>query len=299
MIEKFLLHQSQQDKSTYTITGYKIDLYQFSDWFNRTNEKPMKPDVVTPLDIKEYKTYLENRKLKPGTINRKLNVLRLFFHWCVKHGVVSVNPAERIKFAKQQPGSRAIKWLNRQQTFALLRAVEEQITLNQAKGNEKSVIIAKRNAAMIALMLNAGLRLSEIRDLRVDDIELRERSGKVIVRKGKGGKYREIPLNSDARIAVKSWLAVRPDETDFLLGGRFNERTVQYHLKRLARKAGLEHLTPHQLRHTFGKNLVDAQVSIDRVALLMGHSDINTTAIYTQPSETDLTDDVEKISWYD
>ena len=101
-------------------------------------------------------------------------------------------------------------------------------------------------------------------------------------------------------------MSVRPDNADdALFAGRrgvpLKSRGVQRMVERLAIAARLdpEQVTPHTLRHTFGKNLVDAGVSLDRVAMLMGHSNLNTTAIYTTPSQTDLAAAVERIAWED
>lgn len=298
IIEKFLKYASEEDKKASTIRDYKTTLVKFAQWFNRTNEKEMTPEITTPLDIKLYKSYLQEQRLKPGTINQKLNTLRLFFRWCIEQEIIAQNPVERIKPLPKSE-TQAAKWLTRQETFALLRAVEASILAHKTRENEASLVIAKRNAAMVALMLHAGLRVSEVADLRVNDVQLGERSGKVIVRKGKRDKYREVPLNIDARKDLREWLKVKPGQSELFFEEPLHVRTIQYHLGRLGRAAGLKHLTPHQLRHTFGKNLVDTGTSLDKVARLMGHSDVNTTAIYTQPSELDLKSAVDKLSWFD
>jgi integrase/recombinase XerC len=114
-----------------------------------------------------------------------------------------------------------------------------------------------------------------------------------------------VALNLDSRQALAEWLKVRPPlgDTDALLvgqkGNRLASRSVQAIITRLARLADLEEVTPHVLRHSLGKNLVDAGVSLDRVAMLLGHENLNTTAIYTTPSQSDLSAAVELVAWSD
>lgn len=303
-IEPFVAYLVEQDRSIHTISGYRYSLGLFARWFEQTNRKPMTPEVVTPLDIKAYRSYLVGHKMAPSTINYKLTLLRNYFRWAIEQGQIRTNPLAHIKLFKQT--SAAPKWLDKTQTYALLRAAIEAIQLAEAKNNEPTVILGKRNAAMLALMLHAGLRVSEVANLFVTDVEISSRSGQVTVRDSKGGKFRTVPLNADARQALADWLEVWTG-TQYLFESRISDRSglpitprsVQHAVRTLGQAAGLPGLTPHQLRHTFGKNLIDAGVSIDRVAMLLGHSSIDTTAIYTRPSLVDLEKAVEAISWQD
>ena len=138
----------------------------------------------------------------------------------------------------------------------------------------------------------------EITQLRMSDVILEERKGSVIVREGKGTKRREIPLNMKARKAMLDYLAVRPEvASDDLFLGQRNEgvqsKTIQRAVPRFAKKAGIQNVTPHTLRHSFAKALIDAGVSLEKVATLLGHSNLNTTRIYTTPSEEDLENAVD------
>ena len=300
MIAEFLDHLCELDRNKSTVEGYAVDLAQFSQWFEQAAGKPFNPGLVTPLDVREWKRELIRQRLAPGTINRKIGALLTFFDWCVAMGSAVSNPAKNIK--RLERVQNAPKWLTRQQTYALLRATSEAVQVAEAAGTPLQKLLTQRNAAMVALMLHAGLRVSEVCNLARGDIQLNERSGKVIVRRGKGGKYREVPLNRDARLTIGRWLQAYPKSGRvFSRNGKpLHQRTVQMHVAYLGEAAGLpEKLTPHQLRHTFGKNLTDAGVSLDRVAQLMGHSDVNTTRIYTVPSEADLQQAVELISWVD
>ncbi len=301
-LDTFTNYLVDNDKSPQTVKGYTRDLKTFIAWYKGSTGQMPTTATVTPLDIREYRQYLSvTRRLKPAGVNRKLATLRAYFNWARKASLISISPINGIKGVKQV--ARAPRWLNRKQVYALLNAATAAIQLAEAKGLAITAVKAKRNAAILSLLLNAGLRVSELCALCLDDVTLNERSGLVIVRSGKGNKYREVPLNKDVRQKLSDWLAVRQSESENLFFGRRNAfltpRGVQRVIKDLAITARLdiEAVSPHAFRHTFGKNLVDAGTPLDRVALLMGHSNLNTTAIYTRPSGADLSAAVDRIAW--
>ena len=151
---------------------------------------------------------------------------------------------------------------------------------------------ALRDEALLNLLLYTGLRVSECADLRVSDVVLNGKDPRIIVRAGKGRKYREIPLHKTARQPLEAYLAVRPTDRGeaLFLGqrGALGARGMQFRIAALAEAAGLKDVTPHVLRHTFATRLLrEAKVDLVTVAALLGHSSIATTQIYTQPSEGD------------
>jgi integrase/recombinase XerC len=154
--------------------------------------------------------------------------------------------------------------------------------------------------AIVQMMLGAGLRISEVAALRVEDAEINDRSGWVRVRLGKGMKARSIPLSLRVRKALEAYLKKRPDEdeTDLFLGqrGPLSEWGIHAVVKKYAYQARLEGVTAHNLRHTFAKNLVDTGTPLDQVAILLGHESLDTTRVYTQPSERDLERAVRRAS---
>jgi len=141
-------------------------------------------------------------------------------------------------------------------------------------------------------MLGAGLWISEAAALKVSDIELNDRSGWVHVRVGKGMKPRSIPLSVHVSKALQAYLKIRPDEDeeDLYLGqrGPLSEWGIHAIVKKYAFQARLEDVTAHTLRHSVAKNLVDSSTPLDQVATLLSHESLDTTRIYTQPSERDL-----------
>lgn len=155
-----------------------------------------------------------------------------------------------------------------------------------------------RDIVAFELLANAGLRVSELCRLEIEDVVLSERKGKVVVR-GKGNKYREVPLNVEARKAIRQYLEVRPvsDSNRLILGerGRMTPSGVYRLLQRYASAAGM-HVSPHILRRAFATRLLK-EVGADLVTVkeLLGHQDINMTAIYTRPGMQDMAEAVEKI----
>ncbi len=145
-------------------------------------------------------------------------------------------------------------------------------------------------------MLNTGLRLGEVLALLLNDIELSDRKGQALVRRGKGNKERLVPLNTYAREALSEWLKVRPQTNCQKLwlsvesgdDDGMTSRGIQRILKRYGQGAEISNLTPHVLRHTFGKNLADKGVGVEKIAQLLGHENLNTTQIYIKPDFKDL-----------
>jgi integrase/recombinase XerC len=296
-----------QDKAESTIRGYTTALEQFAMWFQQTNGKPLTPTAITPLDVKAWRSHLRTGcKLAVSTINLKLAAVRAYTNWAKAAGKLQVDPANGIKMLKRKPTPP--RWLTRSEQFALLRAAQETTQLGYLKAqgrlDQPSTIWSRRDEAILVLLLNTGLRLSEVEALDLSDVEIKERSGRVHVRQGKGRKTRKVPLNVDARTALQAWLDVRPDEATAALflsqkGGRLSSRAIARVIKKIVARADLEDISPHTLRHSFAKNLVDADVGLEKVATLLGHESLETTRIYTQPSEADLQAVTEKVAWQD
>jgi site-specific recombinase XerD len=284
-VDTYLTHLANAGKSAHTVRAYRHDLADFVRWQEQTTGEAFDPQAVLPRDITAYRSYLITCGKKPATVNRRLVALQRFYKWAYKQKQITENPFEILEGVrvKQQQGI-APKWLDQHQQLALLRAVRKA----------KRV----RDVALIELMLKAGLRVSELADLMLNDVELSERAGKVIVRAGKGGKYREVPLSKEVRHALESYLQERQeDDSDRLFVGQrgpLHAAGVQYLVAKYAFQARLDNVTPHTLRHTFGKNLVDEGVSLEQVAALLGHESLDTVMVYTRPSHQDLERAVRK-----
>jgi integrase/recombinase XerC len=215
-----------------------------------------------------------------------------YAHFLEQEGYVENlrNPVQGVKAVREV--TLAPKWLDKKQRAALLRAVDKEVE-NAFRRYPRLRLMYLRDAAIVRLVLYTGLRVGEIVKLRLNDVVIDERKGIIVVREGKGTKRREVPLNSKARKALNDYFQVRPDVgSDCLFLGQRNDgiqhKTVQRAVQRFSIKAGLGDVTPHQLRHTFAKSLIDNGVTLDKVAILLGHSSLNTTRIYTTPSNEEL-----------
>ena len=290
MLKEFEEYLIEQDKATLTLRGYLADLRLFSRWFVGTNEEGLRADNWVSGDVRAYKEELLNKAAKPQTINRRLAALVSFGNWAVQAGLIEINPALHIRSVATTPLSP--KWLEKREKAALLRAMERDLQVARQR-YPRLWILRLRDAVMVTVLLNTGLRVGELCALRLPDAYISERKGKVTVRAGKGGKQRVVPLNRRARQMLSQWLLHRPPvDMDALFVGQrssaVSARSVQRAVGRLSQAAGLENVTPHILRHTFAKSLINQGVTIEKVAALLGHSDLNTTRIYITPGERDL-----------
>lgn len=285
ILKQFEEHLLDVGKSEHTVRAYTLDMYDLIKWFEQSADNSFEPGAVGPRDIVEYRSFLIARGKKPATVNRHLVAAKRFFHWALNNDVVSDSPFEGLESIRvRQQADLSPKWLPRRKQLALLRAVRKASR--------------PRDLAMIELMMNAGLRVSEVANLTLTDVELGERSGYVTIRNGKGNKYRQVPLARDTRQALKRYLNRRDEDSSqrLFLGqrGPLNTAGVQNVVAKYAYQARLANVTPHTLRHTFGKNLVDEGVSLDQVAALLGHESLDTVMIYTRPSRKDLENAVRK-----
>src|SRR4051794_9144221 len=285
LVERFLQDLERQEASPQTRRAYQLDLLHFATWFAQTVGEPFRPEAVTPTDVREYRGYLLNvEKRQPATVNRRLAALRRFFQWTKASGLAKELPTDNVKGVASVP--RAPHWLEKRDVDRLIRTVERH-------GNT-------RDLAIVLTLRHTGIRVSELSSLRLGDVETSERKGTLTVRSGKGSKFRTLPLNVDARQAIAAYLKVRPTvSADHLFIGQrgqgISSRAVELLVTKYARLAGLEDVTPHTLRHSFGKHALDAGADLVSVAALLGHERLETTAIYTTPSQRDLEKVVEKL----
>jgi site-specific recombinase XerD len=281
LLEAFKQYLYAEDTSRNTMSAYLSDLSHFLDWYRHAFTS-FELDGVTPTDIRDYREHLQEMvpPLAPATINRCLSALRRFFSWAKENGYVENQPTKRIR--NVEITDHGPRLLDRKQWYRLQRSVE------QAKGNQ-----GIRDRCVILLLYHTGVRVGELATLLLSDLTLGERSGSVQVRRGKGNKSRRVPLNAEARSAIREYLKVRPssEEQSLLMGHRgepLSAHAIYDVVVKYGRRAGLDDVTPHTLRHSFARALIVAGTPLSDVADLLGHSSLDTTRIYTKASETDL-----------
>jgi len=288
-VEQFLQAIRRADLAQKTIIAYQHDLSLFTKWlFAISPTKQL--SSLTEIDIIEYRQCLVASDLKPSTINRRIGSIQRFCRWAIDHKLLKEDVSKSVKqvnvVAKHCPSG--------------LKPSEVQLLL-QAAGQSKHGH-AKRNYTLLHLMLQTGLRVNEVAELKLSNIELSERSGMVHVRLGKGRKARDIPLNTKIRRALKLYLLSRNADVDtdhVFVSERqspLSTRSIQAIIQALSKRSNIKRvkISPHTLRHTFAINyLKQNPANIVQLANLMGHESLDTTAIYTRPSMEDLADNLE------
>ncbi|MBN2147995.1 MAG: tyrosine-type recombinase/integrase [Anaerolineales bacterium] len=302
ILQAFETYLQNQDRADLTVKGYRSDVLHFIRWFEQTNGETFTLAGVTPTDVREYRQHLlivERRKA--ATVNRRLAAISVLMRWATTTGLIEQDPTQDIR---QVPlTSAGPKYLDKKQQFALQRAIERDLQISRLR-YPKRWRSRQRDASLVIFLMHTGLRLQEALDLRLGDLVLGDRKGLVTVQQGKGGRQRIVPLNAEARKALQEWLSVRPQAGSEYIwvavegdqDSALSSRSAQRVILRLGQEAGLPDLTPHVLRHTFGKNLIDSGVGLEKVATLLGHSSLNTTRIYITPNQNDLERAVEILS---
>lgn len=281
-----------QDLAGATVRGYGLDVQFFRTWLEGVRGETVPWTHVKATDIQTFRQHLVgNLRQKAAAVNRRLQSLRRFFAWAVQAKHLDQSPAIEVKFLRTQP---------RMQPSALLEP--EVHGLLRAAGQSPHGL-AVRNYALVQLMLQTGLRVGEVVELKVSDLVIYSRSGWVCVMNGKGHRQREVPLNATARRALSAYFETRvdlkPADPVFLSlrGDPPTPRAIQQQLVSLARSARISRIrvTPHTLRHTFATSfLKDHPGKLVELASLLGHESLDTTAVYTKASRESLAEDVER-----
>jgi integrase/recombinase XerD len=286
----FLVEEGKRDK---TITTYVNEVKKFQEWYIGSFGSYEQKNVSV-LDVRDYVQYLKTTaknkrggKLSPITVSKKIESLRTYFRFLKGKGIILENPVEKVKLPKVQNRAEDPRWLTRNEKNKLVRY------LNETNGNRLRI----RNKAICFMMLHVGFRISEVVALEVSDVDFKKQ---IVEIEGKGGKYRRVEMNKDAINAIKDWLEVRPEgETSQMFisqKGSITSDGIQHIFRTLRKQTEILELTPHTLRHTFGHDLAEKGFSIQLIADLMGHTDINTTRIYVRPDSKERRGAVNSIS---
>ena len=253
-----------------TLSAYRTDLYSYSDWLIKASAVLLQS---RPEDILGYLASLNSKSAR--TSARRLSSLRRFFQYLAREGHINSDPSARI--AAPRIGRPLPKSLTEAEVEDLLAAPDT------------STAIGQRDRAMLEVLYATGLRVSELVSLQMGQVNLRQGVVRVI---GKGNKERLVPLGEEA----VDWLEkfIRQGRAELLQGppvatlfpsrrGRMMTRQNFWHaLRRYAVRAGITMaLSPHVVRHAFATHLLNHGADLRVVQMLLGHSDISTTQIYT------------------
>lgn len=256
-----------------TLLAYRRDLNAFSEWLNLNSKK-----TLTEADSATIQSWFtaEHSNTRTSTANRRLATLRRFYGWAIRQGLIQADPCMGLQSAKQAP--RFPHTLSEQQVENLLKAPDLRTNLGL------------RDRAMLETLYATGLRVSELVNLQLLSISLTE--GVVRVTMGKGGKDRLVPLGAEAQHHIETYiaqarpalLAERKSPHLFVTArsGAMTRQSFWLIVKKYAVLAGINApLSPHVLRHAFATHLLNHGADLRVVQMLLGHSDISTTQIYT------------------
>jgi integrase/recombinase XerC len=294
-LQPFLDRLAAEDRSAATRRGYRYDLLQFSAWYAALHGTLPELPQLTEHDLIAWRQHmLTLRQLKATTINRRLEAIRRLLRWAETSGIVARSVATDVKTVRTVRDRKPIG-LTAAEVHGLLRAA-----------GASSHGLARRNYALVQLMLQTGLRIGEVTALRRSDVTLRDRAGVIRVRHGKGLKEREVPLNATARRALRQLLehdpSPRPEDPVFrsARNAPLPIRSVQNTIAALVRRARLTRpgISAHSLRHTFALAWLHQHPGqLVELAQLLGHESLDTTAIYTHASAEDLARRIERTAF--
>jgi len=257
--------------SEHTVKSYQRDINHLTRYC--ADKSILHWTDLTQSDVRSHIAGRHRQGLGSTSLQRELSAIRSFYNFLLKKRLADSNPAQYIKAPKQ--ARKLPKTLDVDQVSGLLEA-----------GTNSMLEI--RDVAMFELFYSSGLRLGELAVLNLNDIDLADNS--LMVRSGKGGKSRLLPIGSKAVTAISNWLALRlknvvAEESALFIstrGTRLGKRSIELRLELWCKKKGIpESVHPHMLRHSFASHLLESSQDLRAVQELLGHSNISTTQIYT------------------
>jgi len=275
-LNEYLEYLSEIKKfSGNTIKAYRQDIEQFIDFFS---EKKIEPDKDS---IRDFLSNIYKRSKKSTTLARKIYSIKSFYNFLLKNEIVEKNPFDMINTPKTT--RKLPEVLTEEEMIGFLNSLPEESVLDL------------RNRAIFEMLYATGIRISELTNLNINDINFGERLIRVI---GKGKKERIVPFNDNALVTVKKYIQVSrkafPDRPEFVFlnfrGKQISVRGVEKILKKLYINytSSDKNIYPHLFRHSFATHLLRRGANLRVIQELLGHSNLSTTEKYTSLDYKDL-----------
>lgn len=272
---KYCRNQKRLDEKT--LKAYRIDLAQFHAALSST-------DIIeiTPAVLENYIADL-HQKYKPKTVKRKIASLKALFHYFEYREIIEKNPFNKIQVRFREPVTLP-KTIPLHTVEIFLSAIYRQHKEARTDYQQKSTL---RDKAVIELLFATGMRISELCSLKVNSVNLYDKS---ILIYGKGSKERKIQIgNEDVIHVLKEYKDAFAEQMKCcnhffasLSGRPLSDQSIRRMINKYTSLAAIElHITPHMFRHTFATSLLEADVDIRYIQEMLGHSSINITEIYT------------------
>ena len=267
--------------SSNSIKAYKIDIKKFVSWLS-CSKKPSFIKICES-DLNEYIAFMFKNKLSSSSVNRNISSIKAFYLFLIKRKIIMISPAAEIITPKKE------RYLP-----TSMSELEVEKLLNSPKS---SIRIEIRDKAMIEMLYATGMRISELVNLKLNNVDTNRCVVKVL---GKGSKERLIPFGENALEALNLYLNIRPSSNSkevFLSNRkrRLSRVTFWQRIKIYLKRENLKlSISPHTLRHAFATHLLNRGADLRSVQLLLGHSDLSTTQIYTHIAKQRLSDVLKK-----
>ena len=282
--EQFL--RVERNLAERTRRAYLYDLTRLQEHLVVLHGRTPALDTIHPEAIREYLNHLQvERGYKSTTLARVISSIRGFFEFAVDRNILKVSPAAQLRTPKQP------------KKLPIYLVAQEIARLLDSPPDDKPM--GRRDRAIMTALTFTGMRLSEVVGVNLKDLDLTNRTVRVM---GKGSKERIIPLNAIVCEAINNWLNVRlltdaPALFVNRFGQRLSGRSVENIVRKWALTAGIfkDGISPHKLRHTFATLLHASEVDLIEIQALMGHASIASTQIYTHTSSSKLRAAVKKL----
>lgn len=273
--EKFINFLKKRGRATATILAYGKDVEQLIEYAG--SQHKYTPQVITTQDIENFKVHLKNQKYTAKSISRKVNSIKSFFRFLKTNNLVEENPATQVSHPRYEVAPPRV--LSRLEYRALRDASRDD----------------PRLSAIIELLLQTGIRIGELANLTMEDVDLQKQ--RMHIRAYESREGRTIPLTDAAVKALEDYIKVRPrsdNRTLFLTktGNPFLVRNIRTAIDRYFKLAGIENAKVNDLRHTFIVHQLKSGTPLTYVSKLVGHKRLSTTEKYLKLIE----DKVEKDS---
>ena len=261
--------------SEYTIKNYLLHINKYLEYLNNNN---INYNKITKDDILNYLKYLDSLKLSNKTISNILSSIRNYYDYLLDNNIIKVNIFKTINNPKID------KKLPNFLSYEELRKIIDSIKCNN--------ILEYRNKLIIEILYATGIRVSELINIKIKDIDFNNKSIKVL---GKGKKERIVYFGDYALKAINDYLNIRNSDNEYLILNKNNKQITVRGIEKIIDKVVKEssvknNVSPHTFRHTFATHLLNNGADIKSVQELLGHNSLNTTEIYTHITSDYLKD---------
>ncbi len=279
----------EKNLSPHTINSYQKDVEHFLNYLKKLGKADL--DNVELSDFRKYIKFLDNFNYSNNSLIRKYSSYANFFKFLEKNGYINKNLSQHILRPKKS--QRVFSILSQAETGHLIDSIQED--------NDRE----RRNKAIIELMYSTGARVSELSDIKMEDMDIESSQIKVI---GKGNKQRIVYINKKAVYILAKYLEVRKrflctargrKRSAYLFlnknGGKLSTRSISSIIKKYTNnKLKGKNITPHSLRHSFASHMLQQGANIREIQELLGHENISTTQIYTHLNIRKIKQDYKK-----